>query len=90
MFLGATIFSAILLHKVYLFQKLAEFDQAREGKLMDIIIYGLPFSFLYTVKSDLFRSLTQSSIISLMNLFKNTILLHKNILVKLDPKEPIP
>lgn len=49
MFLGATIFSAILLHKVYLFQKLAEFDQAREGKLMDIIIYGLPFSFLYTI-----------------------------------------
>jgi len=45
----ASIFSAVLLHKVYLFQTLPEFDGVRKGTVNDILYYSIPFGVAFTV-----------------------------------------
>jgi len=50
MYLGASILSAVLLRKVYLFQTLPEFDGIREGTVIDFLFYSLPFGVAFTVK----------------------------------------
>lgn len=49
MYLAASVFSAVLLHKVYKFQTLPEFDKVREGSLMDMVYYSLPFGIGFTI-----------------------------------------
>ena len=49
MYLGATVFSAVLLHKIYLFQTMPEFDSIREGTPIDFLYYSLPFAVAFTV-----------------------------------------
>ncbi len=51
MYVGASIFSAILLHKVYLFQTLPEFAKVKEGSIYDFLQYSLPFGVAFTVLS---------------------------------------
>jgi hypothetical protein len=45
----ASIFSAVLLRKVYLFQILPEFDGVRKGTVSDILYYSIPFGVAFTV-----------------------------------------
>ena len=49
MYLVATVFSAVLLRKVYLFQTLPDFEKVREGSLIDMLYYSLPFGILFTI-----------------------------------------
>lgn len=49
MYVAASIFSAVLLRKVYLFQTLSEFDNVRQGTPIDFLYYSLPFAVLFTV-----------------------------------------
>ena len=49
MYLGASVFSAVLLHKVYLFQTLPAFDNIRQGTIKDMLYYSLPFGIAFTV-----------------------------------------
>lgn len=53
MYLAASIFSAVLLHKVYLFQTLPEFESYRVGGLLDLLYYSLPFGVAFTVPGHL-------------------------------------
>lgn len=49
MYIGASIFSSVLLHKVYLFQTMPEFDKVRVGKPIDFLYYSLPFGVAFTL-----------------------------------------
>jgi len=49
MYVAASIFSAVLLRKVYLFQTLPEFDNVRQGTPIDMLCYSLPFAVVFTI-----------------------------------------
>jgi hypothetical protein len=53
MYVAASIFSAVLLRKVYLFQTLPEFDNVRQGTPIDMLCYSLPFAVVFTVYHSL-------------------------------------
>lgn len=57
MYLAASVFSAVLLRKVYLFQTMPEFDGVRAGSGWDFLYYSIPFGVLFTVKFELSRLL---------------------------------
>lgn len=53
MYLAASVFSAVLLRKVYQFQTLPDFEQYRVGSIIDFLYYSLPFGIAFTVKDTL-------------------------------------
>jgi hypothetical protein len=57
MYLAASVFSAILLHKVYLFQTMPEFEAIRVGSAIDFFIYSVPFGVIFTVRLHSLRHL---------------------------------
>lgn len=64
--------ATILLKKVYSFQTLPYFEKIRMGNLTEILSFGLPFAFLFSVNIALFRLQIGSFTIILMTSALNT------------------
>jgi hypothetical protein len=49
------IVGSILMNKVYIFQTHPHFDNIRQGNISEMITYGLPYAFVFTVPPPTLR-----------------------------------
>ena len=79
MFVVVLIVAAFLFNKVYIFQTHPHFETVRQGNLSEMLIYGLPFAFVFTVKQSIFSFLTSSCTTFSMAFAKNITSLMRDI-----------
>jgi len=49
------IVAVILFQKVYVFQTHPHFENTRKGNITEMLMYGLPYAFVFSVRSILDR-----------------------------------